>query len=175
MFRSAASLNRNSISFHPIQTPGGLINRSFRFFLFLAVISLPIGSATAQIRIRAAIDGTQAGTGSPAVGTIYGTFSPDMKSLTCQITYAKLTGSFPASHFHFTPTGGILQPITFVGNTATGTWAFPGGDIRGTFTFHNGTFVTTPTGASAGTACERHLFFRLPAGNAIQVKKIMLL
>ena len=61
-----------------------------------------------------------------ASGTLWAVFSSDLSSLTYNITYAKLSGIFTASHFHLGVTGsngGVVLPITtFQGNTAKGTW-----------------------------------------------------
>ena len=131
-----------------------------KFFGFLVVLVLQFSSqAFSQILFTASLDGSQE---NPAVvtngkGTAWVLLSPDMTSLTYRITYAKLTGNFTASHIHIGGTGTngpVLYPITFSGNTASGTItnlpdsivgkimkeqlyinvhssAFPGGEIRG--------------------------------------------
>jgi hypothetical protein len=81
-----------------------------------------------QILFTAKLDGSQE-TPNPVVttatGTAWAVLSPDMTTLTYHITYAQLDSTFTASHFHLAPTGvggGVLQAITFSGNTASGQW-----------------------------------------------------
>ena len=63
---------------------------------------------------------------SNGTATAWAVLSPDMTSLTFQITYAQLDSTFTAAHFHSGKAGtngGVVFPITtFQGNTATGTW-----------------------------------------------------
>jgi hypothetical protein len=128
--------------------------------LLLFIISAP---SFAQIMFTASLDGTQE-TPTPvttnAAGTAWLVLSADFKSITYNITYARLSAPFTASHFHVGAvgvSGGVVFPITtYVGNTAKGVWsnfpdsilakllngllyvnvhtsAFPGGEIRGQF------------------------------------------
>ncbi len=103
----------------------------------------------AQLSVRASLDGPTAGTSSVGSGTFYGTFSPDLKSLTYRVTVAKLTGPVSSAHFHFAPTGGVIQAITFSGNTATGTWTnIP--DTLLKYFFSDGIYVNVHTAANIG-------------------------
>ena len=74
-----------------------------KFFGFLVVLVLQFSAQSfSQILFTASLDGSQE---NPAVvtngkGTAWVLLSPDMTSLTYRITYAKLTGSFSASHIH---------------------------------------------------------------------------
>lgn len=134
----------------------------FVTLLFLCLCSyLP-----AQIMLTADLDGSKE---VPAVtttgkGTAWAVILPDNKTVTYRITYARLSGTFSASHFHLGAegsNGGVLQGITFTGNTAQATWvnvpdsviakmvrgqvyinvhssAFPNGEIRGQLQAVNG-------------------------------------
>ncbi len=127
---------------------------------FGALLSVP---AHAQLSVRIRLDGNQAGTVSPGTGTGWGTFSPDFHSLTYRITVAHLQGAITGAHFHFTPTGGILQAITFSGNTATGTWTgIPDSLLK--YVFNGGIYVnihTTadPAGEISGRLNATQFFF----------------
>ena len=108
------------------------------------------------IRLVAWLDGLQENppNSSEATGSAWGKLSQDMSSLTYRATYAQLESTFTASHYHLAPTGGVVHPVTFTGNTAEGIWNniadtlllalikgnlylnihsrdFPGGEIRG--------------------------------------------
>jgi hypothetical protein len=127
--------------------------------LIITLFSLLVGvlflqPLDAQIMLRATLDGSQAGTASPAHATMFGQFGSNFRTMSYNITYANLQASFLAAHFHFAPTGAVIHPITFVGNTAKGSWdipdtllkyffkgeiyinihsdRYPGGEIRGT-------------------------------------------
>lgn len=136
--------------------------------LFVPTISF------SQLAILGEIDGASAGTTSAATGTFAGILSSDLKTLTYQITYGKLEGTFQAAHFHSALTGGVVQAITFSGNTATGTWSnIPdslsrlffsgniyvnihsstesGGEIRGNLNPRQLAFIMKLDGTQAGT------------------------
>lgn len=95
---------------------------------------------------------------SKATGTFYAILSSNRGQLDYRVTYAGLTSSFTAAHFHLGAagvSGNVIKPITtFSGNTAVGTWSslpdsvvgelmngkiyinihssnYPGGEIRG--------------------------------------------
>jgi hypothetical protein len=119
--------------------------------LILVLASAALANnAWAQLSIRSSLDGAQAGTGALGTGTAFGTFSADFKTLTYQITVANLTGPITGAHFHLAATGGVITPITFSGNTATGTWTnIP--DTLLKYFFHNGIYINVHTTAhSAG-------------------------
>lgn len=119
------------------------------------------------------LDGAQASTASPGRGTVWTVLRPD-RSLRYSATYNRLQGSYTASHFHETRTGGVVQGITFAGNHASGTWSSlgdqaiadlfqgrmyvnvhsstdPGGEIRGNLRYHDGVVTGELTGTAAGT------------------------
>ena len=130
---------------------------------------------TGPISFTASLDGSQE---TPAVttsasGTAWFVLSSDFSSLAYNITYARLQGSFSASHFHlglFGVAGSVVEPInTYKGNSASGTWngmpdsllaalikgslyvnllssVHSGGEIRGQVWLNTGTaFFTTLT------------------------------
>ena len=127
---------------------GGLMKRFIPISLFLAAGFAILQPLHAQFMVRATIDGIQEGTQSSGRGVMFGKFSPDYKTLTYQITFAKLSGNFTGAHFHFAPTGGIVQPITFVGNTATGTWSIP--DTLLKYFFTNGIYINIHSSVNPG-------------------------
>ena len=134
----------------------------FKNFFCILVVFLLLFSAQSfsQILFTAKLDGNQE-TPNPVVttatGTAWAVLSPDMTTLTYHVTYAQLDSTFTASHFHLAPAGvggGVVQAITFTGNTASGQWTgfadsilakllkqeiyvnihsakYPGGEIRG--------------------------------------------
>jgi hypothetical protein len=102
------------------------------------------------------LDGSQENPPNTSKGqaTAWAKLNADLSSLTYRVTYAQLDTTFTASHFHRAPSGAVVQPITFSGNTSEGTWnnipdslllalvkgnlylnihsiAHPGGEIRG--------------------------------------------
>ncbi|HEX9614483.1 MAG TPA: CHRD domain-containing protein [Bacteroidota bacterium] len=137
------------------------------------------GLAYGQIPVIAAIDGQRAGTSSLGRGTLVGEISSDMKTFTYRATYARLEGAFTQAHFHSALSGGVVHPITFVGNTATGTWsdipdslgknfvggniyinihssAALGGEIAGTLNLHQNVFsMELDSSGTGGTSTAR--------------------
>jgi hypothetical protein len=141
------------------KSQGGSMFKNFFFILVVFVLLFSIQSSS-QILFIARLDGSQE-TPNPvlttATGTAWAVLSPDMTTLTYHITYAQLDSTFTASHFHLAPAGvggGVVQAITFTGNTASGQWTgfadsilakllkqeiyinihsakYPGGEIRG--------------------------------------------
>lgn len=130
------------------------------FFILVVVVVLFSTQSFSQILFTAKLDGSQEAPSpvtTPATGTAWAVLSPDMTTLTFHITYAQLDSTFTASHFHLAPagvSGGVVQAITFTGNTASGQWTgfadsilakllrqeiyvnihsakYPGGEIRG--------------------------------------------
>lgn len=98
------------------------------FYILIAVVVYFTTQSTAQILFTAKLDGSQE-TPNPvitaATGTAWVILSSDMTTLTYQITYAQLSSPFSAAHFHLAPAGtggGVVQAITFNGNTASGQW-----------------------------------------------------
>ena len=81
----------------------------------------------AQVFITTQLDSSQSVpvTTSHATGTLWGVLNPSANSLSYQVTYANLDSPFTAAHFHLGAAGtngGVVEPITFTGNTAQGTW-----------------------------------------------------
>ncbi len=107
------------------------MKRSVRVGLCAFVIAIAATHAFAQFSVESLLDGSQAGTMSDGTGTAFGRFSADLKTLTFQVTVAGLSGPIGAAHFHIFPAGTVVHPISFTGNTATGTWTdFPDSLIR---------------------------------------------
>ncbi len=130
---------------------------------------LPVG----QLGFRAALDGSQAGTSSTATGTAWAALDLSTLNVHYSVTYAGLEGTFTAAHFH--RASGIVQGITFTGNTAENDWTnlsdqdltdlvlgrlyinihsstHLGGEIRGSVISHDGVMVTTLDGSQANTS-----------------------
>ena len=58
-------------------------------------------------------------------GTAWAVLSADKSTLYYNVTYAQLDSQFTAAHLHLAPegvTGGVIHPITFTGNSASGSW-----------------------------------------------------
>jgi hypothetical protein len=77
-----------------------------------------------NIRFAAWLDGAQENppNNSKAQATAWGTLSQDLSTLTYRVTYAHLDTTFTASHFHVAPSGAVVHPISFNGNTSEGSW-----------------------------------------------------
>ncbi len=122
----------------------------------------------------AEVNGPQAGTASTAKGTAWAVLANDLSKIKYSVTYGKLQGAFQQAHFHSSPGGGVVQAITFTGNTAAGDWLSPtdvniqdfvrgrlyvnihsafntAGEIRGDLKYVDGAFNAKLDGASAGT------------------------
>lgn len=124
----------------------------------------------------AGLDGSQETPPNASIskGTSWAVLSMDAATITYGVTYAELSDTITASHFHVGVPGiggGVVHPITFTGNTSGGTWtgypdtiishlatgdvyvnvhskAHTGGEIRGQYTAAQGVgFITTLTGA----------------------------
>ncbi len=123
------------------------------------LLGLLSGPLHAQVFFVAELDGSQSvpSVSTAATGTAWAVLSADSKTLTYRVTYANLSSSFTASHFHLgaiSTNGAVVEPITFTGNTAQGEWTnipdsivsalmtgkiyinihsnnYPGGEIRG--------------------------------------------
>jgi len=149
------------------------MKKSLRILLaFVFVVWANVTNA--QIHSFASLDGSQAGTESTAKGTMWGVLDPTLKTLTYQITYSGLQGNFVGAHFHSALSGAVVQPITFLGNTAVGVWTnipdslvenllferiyvnihsstAQGGEIRGTVHTRQYGFIISLDGGQAGT------------------------
>lgn len=127
-----------------------------------AALFLLSPGARGQILFVASLDssGESPHTNSRAQGTAWLLLSADLSSATYSVTYAQLDTTFTAGHFHVAPpgvSGPVVHPLTFTGNTASGTWSsipdsivralvqgrlyanvhsrlYPAGEIRGQFT-----------------------------------------
>ncbi len=118
-------------------------------------------------------DGTQAGTASTGLGTVWAVLSKDVSKIRYSATYNALQGTYSASHFHGASTS-VIQGATMTGNHVTGTWnnptdqhlidfmrakvyfnihssTFPNGEIRAIMKFRDGTWAAEIDGAQAGT------------------------
>ncbi len=125
------------------------MRRTLQLFVLLTAIALLFSPALSQLSVRSSLDGAQAGTGAPGSGTAVGTFSADLKTLTYQITVAKLSGPITGAHFHFAANGSVITPITFTGNSATGTWTnIPDSLLK--YFFNNGIYINVHTTAHPG-------------------------
>ncbi|MGA9118914.1 MAG: CHRD domain-containing protein [Bacteroidota bacterium] len=135
-------------------------------FLVGALVVGSFFTSQAQILFTAAMDGAQETppNASTAQGTLWAVLSSDMSTLTYQLTFAQLSAQATGMHFHVgVPgvSGPVVFPISFSGNTASGTWSnvpdtivqhlikgelyanvhssnFPGGEIRGRLTLAPG-------------------------------------
>ena len=128
-----------------------------------------------ELFITIKVDSTNSGSGSTGKGTGYAILSNDMKTLRFRITVNNLSGNITGAHFHYSPSGGVVHPITFTGNTAIGTWSNipdtlvsallkdnlylnihtaknPGGEIRGNFNLEQFGFPIDINGVNAGTS-----------------------
>ncbi len=100
-----------------------------RVLLLVGAFALWLGApgAEAQILFTASLDSSQEAPATKSTGqaTAWAVLSADMTTLTYQVTYAHLDTTFTAAHFHIGApgvAGGVIHPITFAGNTASGSW-----------------------------------------------------
>jgi hypothetical protein len=130
---------------------------------------VPLGAVQAQILFTATLTGSQEAppVTTTANGTAWVVMSADMKSLTYRMTYASLSAARTGAHFHAggTGNGSVVLPLSFAGNTVSGTWSslpdsivrhflkgdmyvnvhssnFSGGEIRGYFQVARGVGYT---------------------------------
>jgi hypothetical protein len=139
----------------------------------LVVLAGFVSAASAQILLVASLDSSGTGHTSRARGTAWAVLSKDMSTLTYQVTYNTLEGTYSASHFHHS---GAVTSITFTGNTSAGVWSglsdaevrdlltgavyvnvhssiAPGGEIKGYLQPVQGIgFTVNMDGTQAGTA-----------------------
>lgn len=144
-------------------------------WMLVALVFLAGNLAAQEVFFKIALDSVSTGGKSTAKGSGYAVLSSDRKNLRYDITVNKLSGNVSAAHFHFVPTGGVLQGITFNGKTASGTWSnvpdtivnalfsgnvyvnvhtgsFPSGEIRGTLEGEQFGYPLVLNGAAAGTS-----------------------
>src|SRR5262245_7402125 len=87
-----------------------------------ALFLLPVRAPLAETCFNAILDGTQAGTGSPATGVGKFVLSDDQTVLTYRVTFANLLAPETASHIHSDAEGGgIVKPLS-LGSPKIGTW-----------------------------------------------------
>ncbi len=155
------------------------MGKRLRFLFVLAFLGGLSVSSRAQILFTASLTGSQETppTASAGHGTLWAVLSPDMSTLTFRLTYANLSIGATAMHFHVGAPGvggPVVFPITFSGNTASGTWTnvpdtilqhlirgevyanvhssnHPGGEIRGQLTLAPGMGFTISADASQET------------------------
>ncbi len=90
------------------------------FMVLLFVLSIQISLSEVFFSVR--LDSSGTGFNTNGMGSGYCVLSTDFKSLTYRFTVNNLQGTITGAHFHFLPTGGVIHPITFTGNTSSGTW-----------------------------------------------------
>lgn len=95
--------------------------------LFIWLFTASISSTNAQIFFTADLTGSAEvpPVTTRASGSAWAVLSVQDKILYYAVTYAKLQGTFSASHFHkgsSNVSGGVVQPIVFAGNTTGGEW-----------------------------------------------------
>jgi len=90
----------------------------FLFLLFVLSIQISLSEVFFPVRL----DSSGTGFNTNGMGSGYCILSTDFKSLTYRFTVNNLQGAITGAHFHFLPTGGVIHPITFTGNTSSGTW-----------------------------------------------------
>ncbi|MSS71125.1 MAG: CHRD domain-containing protein [Candidatus Latescibacteria bacterium] len=91
-------------------------------------VQVSMAEAGPQTIFTAALDGSQENppVTTPAKGT--GVFVLDSKGLSYRVTLDGMSGPITASHFHNAAVGtngGVVQPVTFDGNTSIGAWEIP--------------------------------------------------
>ena len=105
-------------------------------FGVLAVLLLCSTVAPGQVFFTANLTGAQEvpPVTTTARGTGWAVLSADMTTLSYSVTFARLSAARTASHFHIGVPGvigAVVQPITFTGNTATGSWTnLPDSTVR---------------------------------------------
>lgn len=107
--------DRLYFNIHTVNNPGGEIRGQLIHTGEIMFTSVLLGTNEAPNPVT-----------TPANGTAWAVLSGDKTELTYHITYAQLDSTFSAAHFHLAPAGvggGVVQPITFSGNTAAGTWS----------------------------------------------------
>lgn len=116
--------------------PENIISELIKNRLYLNVHSLnnPSGEIRGQlihqgeIMFTAKLEGSNEAPNpitTDASGTAWAVLSADKSTLSYNITYAELDSTFTAAHLHLAPegaSGGVVHPITFLGNSAAGQW-----------------------------------------------------
>ncbi len=102
--------------------------KGLKVALSVLLLCLVYSTAGAQVFFTAQISGDQSvpAISTPATATAWGVLNTSTNTLTYRITYANLSSSFLAAHFHLGAAGvngPVVMPImTFSGNTAQGQW-----------------------------------------------------
>jgi CHRD domain. len=91
-------------------------------FLLAALFILSTQNSPGEAFFNVRMDSTGTGFSTNGMGSGYCVLSTDFKSLTYSFTVNNLQGTITGAHFHFLPTSGVIHPITFTGNTSSGTW-----------------------------------------------------
>ncbi|HTP79745.1 MAG TPA: CHRD domain-containing protein [Bacteroidota bacterium] len=90
--------------------------------LFMLSLLAPLSLSAQQVMWLSSLDSTGTGSNSAAKGTAWALLSADRKTLTYQITIAKLQGTLTLAEFEISPSFTPVGSILFNGNTAAGTW-----------------------------------------------------
>lgn len=118
-------------------------------WILLMATCLCWGTAAGQeVLLTVALDSSGTGSGSVGKGTGYLILSSDRQSVRYHFTVNRLSGPVTAAHFHLLPSGSAVQPITFTGNDATGTWSLP--DSMFDHLFSERIYVNVHTGSAPG-------------------------
>jgi hypothetical protein len=114
--------------------PDSLIDAIFRNNLYLNIHTTTNagGEVRGEFNIQQFgfpidINGVNAGTSSPGLGTGYAYFGKmsdtgSISEIRYRATYAGLSGTRSAAHFHELPGGSVVHSIAFADSTADGTW-----------------------------------------------------
>ncbi len=143
--------------------------------LTFLVLVFTVAVFSQEVFFSIKLDSSGTGTASSGKGSGYAILSSDHKSLQYDVTVNKLAGTISAAHFHYLPTGTVIQGVTFTGKTTSGTWAnipdsiavallsgnvylnvhsstAAGGEINGIVNAHQFGFPLKLDGPTAGTS-----------------------